>query len=157
EVEYPCRGRIQDVALEDLDTNNGHQRDDQPRRGFADPSANAVNRVQDALDVHPSPPLSAESENNKAPSVAPAEGCLAGFSAPYARLLGIRSEVVIEHHLTAHDGVLFPLRRPLGERELGFDDLLEQRIFRRLLLCDLVEDLELPFEHRIGCLVELHV
>src|SRR5262249_15138162 len=57
-----------DVALEDLDTNNGHQRDDQPRRGFADPSANAVNRVQDALDVHPSPPLSVESENNKAPS-----------------------------------------------------------------------------------------
>src|SRR5262249_60687362 len=98
-----------------------------------------------------------ENENNKAPSVAPAEWCFASFSAPSDRLLGIRSEVVIEHHLTAYDGVLFPLRRPLGERELRFDDLLEQRVFRRLLLCDLIEDLELPFEHRIGRLVELHV
>src|SRR5262245_25149880 len=87
EVEYPRRGRIQDVALEDLDTNDAHQRDDQPSRSLADPSADAVNRVQDALDVHPLPPLSARRiDNNKAPSGRAAEWCFASFSASSDRL-----------------------------------------------------------------------
>src|SRR5262245_32415441 len=60
EVEYPCRGRVQDVALEHLNTDDGHQCHDQPRRGLSDPGADAVDRVQDALDVHPLPPLTAE-------------------------------------------------------------------------------------------------
>ena len=59
EVEYPRRGRIQYVTLEDLDTDDGHQRDDQPSRSLADPSADAVNGVQDALDAHQLPPLGA--------------------------------------------------------------------------------------------------
>src|SRR5262245_16379863 len=78
EVEDPRRRRIQDVALEDLDTDDAHQRDDQPRRSLADPSADTVNRVQDALDVHPLPPLSARKiDNNKAPSGRAAEWCFA--------------------------------------------------------------------------------
>src|SRR5262249_10294488 len=69
EVEDPRRRRIQDVAFEDLDTDDAHQRDDQPRRSLADPSADTVNRVQDALAVHPLPTLSARKiDNNKAPS-----------------------------------------------------------------------------------------
>src|SRR5262249_18835588 len=83
EIEYPCRGRVQDVALEDFDTHDGHQRDDQPSCGLADPRADAVNRVQDALNAHPLPPLSErEIENNKAPSGRPAEWCFASFSVP---------------------------------------------------------------------------
>src|SRR5262249_62363528 len=82
----PCRGRIQDVALEDLDTNDGHHRDDQPSRSLADPSDDAVNRVQDALHVHPLPPLSARKiDNNKAPSGRAAEWC---FTSSARRQIG---------------------------------------------------------------------
>src|SRR5262245_46304366 len=82
---------------------------------------------------------------------------LCQFRSSSDRLLGVRSPVMVEHHLSAHNGVLFPLRRPLCKRELGFDDLLEQRIFRRFLLCHLVEYFELLFEDRVGRLVELHI
>src|SRR2546429_445475 len=54
------------------------------------------------------------------------------------RFLRVRAPVVVERHLAAHDGVLFPLRGPLGECELRFDDLLEQWILRRLLSHDVV-------------------
>src|SRR5262249_16013098 len=60
EIEYPRCWRVQDVTLEDFDTNNGNKRDDRPRRSIAYPGANTVNRVQDALDAHPLPPLSDE-------------------------------------------------------------------------------------------------
>src|SRR5262249_59312934 len=51
---------VQDVTIETSAKNTGHQRDDPPRRSLADPRANTVNRVQDALDAHPLPPLSDE-------------------------------------------------------------------------------------------------
>src|SRR6266516_3551980 len=63
----------------------------------------------------------------------PVRMVLCQFSASSDGLLGVRSPVVVEHHLSAHNGVLLPLGGPLGKCELGFDDLLEQRIFRRFL------------------------
>src|ERR1700694_2411141 len=66
-------------------------------------------------------------------------------------------EVVIERHLAVDDGVLFPLRRPPGKRDLRFDDFLEQRIVRRFFLDDLVVDLELRLENGVRRLVELHL
>src|SRR4029077_9140317 len=125
---------------EDLDAHDGHQRNDQPGRGLANPRADAVDRVQKALDVHALPPQSAKvvptiqsTIRSRSPN-----GAL-----PSERLLRVRPEVVFERHSTIHDGVLLPLRRPLGERELRFRDLLEHRIFRGFLLYDLVVDLKL--------------
>src|SRR6516225_875332 len=82
EVEYPCRGRIQDIALEDLPADDGHQRDDQPGRGLSDPGADAINCVEETLDVHPYPPLSARRSHDKAPSGRLTEWCSARSSAP---------------------------------------------------------------------------
>jgi hypothetical protein len=47
------------------------------------------------------------------------------------------------------------LRCPSGEGELRLDDLLEEGIFRRLLLHYSVIDFELALKDRIGRLVEL--
>src|SRR5438132_561981 len=52
EVEDPCRGRVEDVALEDLDAHREHQDHDQPGDGLADPGADVVRGDQDALDSH---------------------------------------------------------------------------------------------------------
>ena len=60
EVEDPRRRRVHDVALEDFDAHDGHQRDDQPGRGLADPGADAVDRVQKPLDAHALRPFGAE-------------------------------------------------------------------------------------------------
>ena len=51
-VEDPGRRRVQEVALEDLDADHGHQHDDQPGEGLADPGADAVDRIEEALDIH---------------------------------------------------------------------------------------------------------
>src|SRR4051812_1889651 len=69
-------------------------------------------------------------------------------------LLRLRPEVVVERHLAAHDGILLPLRHALGELELRVEDLLEQRVLARLLLHDLVVDLELLLQDRVRGLVE---
>src|SRR5262249_10518905 len=52
EIEYPGRWRVQDVAFENFDANDGHEHDDQPGKCLADPSADAVDRMKDALNVH---------------------------------------------------------------------------------------------------------
>src|SRR5712664_2335528 len=83
---------------------------------------------------------------------------LCRFNMPLGLLRGpFWPEVVVERHLAVDDGVLFPLRRPAGKRDLRFDDFLEQRICRRVLLHDVIEDLKLPFEDCIRRLVELHL
>jgi hypothetical protein len=51
---------------------------------------------------------------------------------------------VIIRHAAVHHGILLPLGGALGERQLGGDDFLEQRIFRRLLLDDPIVDIEPP-------------
>src|SRR5215210_7636519 len=55
----------------------------------------------------------------------------------------VLAEIVIERHAAVDDGVLLPPGRPLREGELGLEDLLEERVLGRLLLHDLVIDLEL--------------
>ena len=60
EVEDPGGRRVHEVALEDFDAHHGHQRDDQPGRGLADPGADAVDRVQKPLDAHAVRPFGAE-------------------------------------------------------------------------------------------------
>src|SRR6266849_2109404 len=83
---------------------------------------------------------------------------LCPFNMPSGLLRGpFWPEVVIERHLAVYDGVLFPLRRPPGKRDLRFDDFLEQRIFRRFFLDDLVINLELRLENGVRRLVELHL
>src|SRR5258708_8270890 len=54
------------------------------------------------------------------------------------RRFRVRSEIVIERHPAVGDVVLLPARRPPGERELRFDDLLEQRVRPYVFLGDLV-------------------
>jgi hypothetical protein len=51
-VEDPSRRRVQDIALEHFDADDGHQNDDQPGEGLANPRADAIDRVQKALNVH---------------------------------------------------------------------------------------------------------
>jgi hypothetical protein len=51
-IEDPSRRRVHDVAFEDLDADDRHQGDDQPGRELADPSADAVDHMQKALDSH---------------------------------------------------------------------------------------------------------
>src|SRR6267378_5158369 len=60
-------------------------------------------------------------------------------------LLGGRSlaEVVVVGHALADLGIEIPAHRPLGIFFLRFGDLLPHRVLRRLLLVDLVKDLEL--------------
>src|SRR5258708_17703847 len=67
------------------------------------------------------------------------------------------AEVVVIGHRPAHDGVLFPLYRALGEFALRRDDLLEHGIVRRALRHNLVEHFELLLQHRDRGLVELHL
>ena len=43
-VVDPCRRRVQDVALEDLDAHLGRQHDDEPGRSLAHPGADGVDR-----------------------------------------------------------------------------------------------------------------
>ncbi len=69
----------------------------------------------------------------------------------------VLTEVVVEGHAAIDDRVLLPARRTLGERDLGLHDLLEQRVFRGLLLHDLVVDLKLLAQDGVRCLVELDV
>src|SRR5437762_8280361 len=64
------------------------------------------------------------------------------------------AEVVLVGHAPANVGVEVPLHRALGERLLRLGDLLEQRVVRRLLVGDLVIDLELLLEHVVRCLVD---
>src|SRR4051794_16292871 len=73
-----------------------------------------------------------------------------------SELLGRRvgSEIVVVGHAAAHHRVLLPLRRALCEFDLRLDDLLEDRIFGRLLLRHLVVDLELLLQNRVRRLVE---
>ena len=52
EVEDPRRRRVHDVALEDFEADDAHQQDDEPRRGLADPRADAVDRVQETFNCH---------------------------------------------------------------------------------------------------------
>ena len=70
EIEDPRGRRVQGVALQDLDADDRHQEHDQPGEGFADPGADAVDGVQDRLDVHSGlPQLDVnEAGNDKAPS-----------------------------------------------------------------------------------------
>src|SRR5712692_12061584 len=51
-------------------------------------------------------------------------------------------EIVVEGHATADVGVEVPLHRPRGERLLRLHNLLEHRVVRRLLVDDLVVDVE---------------
>ena len=51
-IEDPCRRHVHDVTLEYLDADKRHEPDDEPRRGLADPCADAVDRMQNLLDVH---------------------------------------------------------------------------------------------------------
>src|SRR4030095_7442740 len=44
-VEDPCRLRVQKIPLEDLNTDYGHQSDNQPGCQFADPGADAVDGI----------------------------------------------------------------------------------------------------------------
>ena len=76
---------------------------------------------------------------------------LCRFSAP-SGFVRVRPEVVIERHLAADDRVLFPLRRPLGERELRLDDLLEQRVVADYFFAIFVVDLELRLSIESGVL-----
>src|SRR5690242_7367005 len=69
----------------------------------------------------------------------------------------VLSEIMIERYAAADDGVLFPPRRALREGELRFENLLKERVLCRLLLHDIVVNLELPFQNRIGRLVEFDV
>src|SRR5216684_8049908 len=55
------------------------------------------------------------------------QDCSSAFTLQLHRL-GVSAPVVVERHLAAHHRVLFPLRGALGEGELRFDDLLEQRV-----------------------------
>ena len=78
-VEDPRRRHVHDVALEDFDANNGHQRDNQPGRSLTNPCADAVDRVQKTLDVHVLRPLSVRVlRRYKAPSGRTTEWCFAG-------------------------------------------------------------------------------
>src|SRR6266545_426157 len=52
EVEDPGRRRVQDVALEDLDTDDEGQGHDQPGEGFARPVADLVDRMEHTPGVH---------------------------------------------------------------------------------------------------------
>src|SRR6185369_11204975 len=56
------------------------------------------------------------------------------YSSAASDLLGraVGAPIMVIGHLAAHHRVLLPLRRALGEGELRLQDLLEQRIFRRL-------------------------
>src|SRR4029077_4227741 len=51
-VEDPRCRHVHDVALKDLDANEGHQPYDQPCGSLAGPGADAVDRIQKALRVH---------------------------------------------------------------------------------------------------------
>ncbi len=68
-------------------------------------------------------------------------------------LLG--AEIMVIGHSPVDVGIHVPGHRALGERDLRFDDLLEQWVIRRLLRHDLVIDFELPFQDRVRGLVEL--
>src|SRR5882672_5045585 len=57
-------------------------------------------------------------------------------------------EVVVEGHAAADVGVEVPLHRPRSERLLRLHNLLEHRVVRRLLVDDLVVDVELLLEDR---------
>src|SRR5262249_365416 len=59
QVKDPCRRRAKNVALEDLDAHHGHQRDNEPSRGLADPRADGIDRVQEGLDAHLPRPVGA--------------------------------------------------------------------------------------------------
>src|SRR3954453_4199500 len=67
---------------------------------------------------------------------------------------GVRAEIVVNGHPAVGHGVLLPTRHPFGEGDLRVEDLPEDRIVRRLLLRNLVVNLELPLQDRIRCLVE---
>jgi len=56
-IEYPRRRHVQDIALEDFDADERHQPDDEPCRGLAHPHADAIDRVQNMLDVHARQPI----------------------------------------------------------------------------------------------------
>src|SRR5438874_8152533 len=73
------------------------------------------------------------------------------FSSAASDLLGraVGAPIMVIGHLAAHHRVLLPLRRPLGECELRLQDFLEQRVFSRFLLDDLVVDLELLLENGV--------
>src|SRR5439155_7429972 len=83
-------------------------------------------------------------DNTKHHPVAQPNGALPA-SIVWSDLLGrpVRSEVPVEHHLSAHDRVQLPAGRPLGELDLRRDDFLEHRVFRRLLGRDRVVNFEL--------------
>src|SRR5215217_3638267 len=55
-VKYPGRRHVHHVALDDLDTDKGHQPDNEPCSSLADPRADAVDHVQELLDIHRSRP-----------------------------------------------------------------------------------------------------
>src|SRR6266567_3746687 len=94
---------------------------------------------------------------DKAPSGGEPDGALPVAALPSDRLLRVRPEVMRERHPAIDDSILFPLRRALRKGKLRLDDLLEQRVLRRLLPDHVVVDLELPLQYRIRSLVELHV
>src|SRR6266702_7438148 len=66
------------------------------------------------------------------------------------------AEVIIIRHDPADVGIEVPAHGALGILALRFDDFLPQRVLGRLLGVDLVEDLELLLQDRVGGLVELH-
>src|SRR4029077_12860614 len=71
---------------------------------------------------------------DKAPSGRPARMVLCQFSVSSDRLLRVRSPIMLERDVAAHDVVVLPLGGTLGKRELRLDDLLEHRVGRRVLL-----------------------
>ena len=67
----------------------------------------------------------------------------------------LAAEIMVIGHSPVDVGIHVPGHRALGERDLRFDDLLEQWVIRRLLRHDLVINFELPFQDRVRGLVEL--
>ncbi len=67
-VEDPGRRHVENIALENLGADQHHQSHDQPGGGLAEPSADAVDGVQETLRVHgvSGPPVERGRQNNNA-------------------------------------------------------------------------------------------